>query len=64
MVDICKCSRRDCGKKHTCFRYLADSDDYGQSYLVIDKVDVEDGCENYWRCRDAKELAYMNKVNR
>ena len=64
MVDISKCSRRDCSKKNTCFRYLADADDYGQSYLVIDTVDLEDGCENYWQCRTARDLELMNKLNR
>jgi len=64
MVDISKCERKDCGKKLTCFRYLADSDEYGQSYIINDSLDVEDGCCYYWQCKNAKELAYMNKVNR
>ena len=64
MTDISKCSRRDCGKRCTCFRYLADEEESYQSYLIIDKVDVSNGCEEYWQCRNPKELAYMNKVNR
>jgi hypothetical protein len=64
MVDIAKCSRKDCEKRGTCFRYLADSEDYYQSYIVIGAVDVEDGCNMYWQCRNPKELAYMNKVNK
>ena len=64
MVDICKCDRRDCGKKSTCFRYLADSYDYGQSFLVVDRVDVENGCDDYWQCRTARELELMNKLNK
>lgn len=63
MVDISKCGRRDCGKRYSCFRYLADSDERGQSYILIDKQDVKDGCDMYWRCRNKKELAYMNRVN-
>ena len=64
MVDICKCDRSDCGKKLSCFRYLADSNDYRQSFLVVDKVDVSEGCKEYWRVRNPRELAYMNKVNK
>ena len=64
MVDISKCDRRDCGKRLSCFRYLADTDDYRQPFLVIDKVDVSDGCSEYWQCRNPRELAYMNKVNK
>lgn len=64
MVDISKCSRSDCGKKCTCFRYLADSDDYGQSFIIVDKIDVSNGCDDYWQCRNSRELAYMNKVNK
>lgn len=64
MVDISKCDRSDCGKKLSCFRYLADSNDGYQSYIIIDKIDVTNGCDEYWRVRNARELAYMNKVNK
>lgn len=64
MVDIAKCSRKDCGKRLSCFRYLADSDEYGQTYLVIDDMDVEDGCKNYWQVKNSKELKMYNKLNR
>jgi len=63
MVDISMCNRRDCAKKNTCFRYLAFPDEY-QSYIMINDIDLSKGCDRYWRCKDAKELAYMNKVNR
>ena len=64
MVDIAKCSRKDCGKRLSCFRYLADSDEYGQTYLIIDTMDVEDGCKNYWQVKNSKELKMYNKLNR
>lgn len=64
MVDIAKCSRKDCGKRLSCFRYLADSDEYGQTYLIIDDMDVEDGCKNYWQVKNSKELKMFNKLNR
>ena len=35
MVDIAVCDRRDCPKKDTCFRYLAERDEYRQSKLDI-----------------------------
>ena len=64
MVDIAKCSRKDCGKRLSCFRYLADSDEYGQTYLIINNMDVEDGCKNYWQVKNSKELKMYNKLNR
>ena len=64
MVDIAMCTRRDCGKRGTCFRYLAEPDEYYQSYIVIDKDDLSNGCDEYWRCRNKKELYLMNKWNR
>lgn len=63
MVDIAMCRRRDCPRRLSCFRYLAEPEPHCQSYIVVDK-DVEDRCEMYWRCRNGKELAYMNRVNR
>ena len=64
MVDIAKCNRKDCNKRLSCFRYLADSDDYGQYFLVVDDVDLSDGCSMYWKVSNRKELAYYNKVNK
>ena len=64
MVDIAVCNRRDCPKKDRCFRYLAQRDEYRQSQLDIDKLNLKNGCEYYWRCRNMAELHYMNKVNR
>jgi hypothetical protein len=61
MVDIAMCARRDCGRKHTCYRYLAFPDEY-QTYLLIDTPIIED-CEYYWRCRNPYELRTMNKLN-
>ena len=63
MADISMCQRRDCGKKNTCFRYLAFPDEY-QSYLDINCYNLEDGCDMYWRCRNKKELQLLNKLNR
>lgn len=62
MVDIAMCNRRDCGKKNNCYRYLAYPSEY-QSYIIVEKQELEDGCDMYWRCRDKKELAIMNKLN-
>lgn len=64
MVDIAKCSRRDCDKRFTCFRYLADSNEYRQSFIVVDKVDLENGCDMYWQVNNGRELNYYNKTNR
>ena len=42
MVDIAVCDRRDCPKKDTCFRYLAERDEYRQS-----KLDINSLSDNY-----------------
>lgn len=62
MVDIAMCNRSDCGKKGTCFRYLAFPDEL-QSYIMIDQLDTSDGCDMYWKCRNADELREMNYLN-
>lgn len=62
MADIAMCKRRDCAKKNTCFRYLAFPDEY-QSYIMIQKQDLSEGCDMYWRCRNKKELQLLNKLN-
>lgn len=64
MVDIAMCSRSDCGKRMTCFRYIADADEFGQSYIMINQVDVDNGCDRYWQCRNKKELRIMNRLNK
>jgi len=64
MVDISMCTGRGCNDKNTCFRYLAFPDEY-QSYIMIDTRDMDrEKCEMYWRCRNAKELAMMNRLNK
>lgn len=64
MVDISMCSRRDCKDKNTCFRYLAFPDEY-QSYIAVNiNEPSKDTCELYWRCRNAKELKLMNRLNK
>lgn len=64
MVDIAVCNRRDCPKKNSCFRYLAERDEYRQSFIDNNKLNVSKGCDMYWQCRNMAELHYMNKVNR
>ena len=62
MVDIAMCSRDDCKRRMSCFRYIADADEYYQSYILPEKKDDE--CELYWQCKNKKELAYFNRANR
>jgi hypothetical protein len=64
VVDIAMCNRKDCKKRLTCFRYLADSDEFGQTYLVVDKTILDNGCDNYWKCSSPKELFVMNRMNK
>lgn len=62
MVDIAMCRRRDCNRRLTCFRYLADSEEFYQTYIQPECKD--DKCEKYWQVKNKKDLAYMNRVNR
>lgn len=62
MVDIAMCRRQDCPKRMKCFRYIADAEEFYQTYLANDKIGDE--CEMYWQVRNPKELRYMNRVNR
>ena len=63
MVDIAMCNRRDCGKKWSCFRYLAFPSEY-QAYLQVQQYDVEEGCEYYWQCKSKRDLRMLNKINK
>lgn len=45
MPDICMCQNEKCGKKKTCYRYMAIPDRYWQSYFYPD----ENNCEHYWK---------------
>lgn len=64
MVDIAMCKRRDCPDRKTCFRYLAMEGEM-QSYIMFNSPTIsKDTCDHYWQCRNAKELAYMNRLNR
>ena len=49
MVDIAMCRRNDCPRRMTCFRYIADAEDYYQSYIDMRDENVEDKCEMYWQ---------------
>lgn len=64
MVDIAMCRRSDCPRRMSCFRYIADADEFYQTYIDMRDVNVDKGCEMYWQCRNGKELAQMNKLNR
>lgn len=65
MVDIAMCKRRDCPDRKTCFRYLAMEGEM-QTYIIFDKFPIidKDVCGHYWQCKNARELAQMNRLNR
>ena len=46
MPDIAMCKGKDCSLKDKCYRYMAEPDEYRQSYIEPDKVGTE--CELYW----------------
>ena len=50
MADITKCPGSYCLKKETCYRYLAISSEYRQSYFVKLPIDSNGKCDHYWEC--------------
>jgi hypothetical protein len=46
MTDISKCNNTDCPSHKECWRYLAPSNSYGQSYAHFDP-DGEDKCDYF-----------------
>jgi len=48
--DVCKCTGKDCHKKHSCIRYLHPGKEKYQSWVVeilLDKKDCKMYCESY-----------------
>ena len=51
MSDIAKCSGTGCPVKEKCYRFTAQSSEYGQSYFFDVPGKTEDGkftCDMYW----------------
>ena len=62
MADIAKCSNKECPKKDTCFRFLAEADKW-QSYIgEPKKYYQEKNFEMYWGCKKG-ELEKLNRVH-
>lgn len=58
VVDITKCSNKDCPLRDTCFRFLAEDSLY-QSYYVDLK---HEDCDVYWPVKNQEELKQLNKI--
>jgi hypothetical protein len=61
MPDITMCTGGDCVKRHSCFRNRAKPNHY-QSYMMP-PPNNGDNCEHYWKFKDDKELAELNKAH-
>jgi hypothetical protein len=55
VADISKCKGQGCNIKNTCYRFLADADDYMQSYIKGNVSDDGEYCDHYWP--DTEEAA-------
>lgn len=49
MTDISKCKGKGCPHKESCWRYLAPSDRYWQSFCEFEKgINKTGKCSDYW----------------
>jgi len=48
MVDISKCAGNSCPLKNSCYRYLAVSSEYWQSWILEQYDFGTNKCDNYW----------------
>lgn len=53
MADISMCSRSDCPKCNTCFRFRATPNKYYQSYIIIDDIE---NCQMYWHIDNLEDF--------
>jgi len=54
MADISKCFGGECPMRDTCYRFLAPSNEWHQSYFA--EVPYSEGkCEHYWKTDESKD---------
>lgn len=49
MVDITKCSDKNCPNKLECYRYTASADRWQSYFTESPRKDNEDKCEYFWK---------------
>jgi hypothetical protein len=54
MADITMCDGYTCPIKKQCYRYMANANDYYQSYFADDPRDHKGNCSFYWRLLNSK----------
>lgn len=54
MVDIYKCSDKNCPSKLKCYRYTASADGWQSYFAESPRKDNEDKCEYFWKVNDNK----------
>jgi len=55
MADITKCEGTNCSLKETCYRFIATSNEYRQSYFVNVPLKEDNTCDEYWETKIKKE---------
>jgi hypothetical protein len=48
MPDISMCDNDACPSRRLCYRYMADPDEYMQSYCNFTVYENRDKCESFW----------------
>jgi hypothetical protein len=70
MPDIAMCKNDTCPLKNTCYRFKATPSEFYQSYGLFEydlekgKVNVEDGCNYYWKIENINNKNVNTRNNR
>jgi len=73
MPDISMCPGEGCPKKESCYRYLAEPDQWRQAYFTTPPVKEDGTCDYYWKhnttvmenlkAKIEEAVAYMKQKN-
>lgn len=62
MTDITKCRGDGCPFQEICFRYIADTDPYWQSFFAEVPINITtNDCEYFWDIFDVRDTVEDNK---
>ena len=65
MSDIAKCKGKSCPIKKKCYRYVAEADEYRQSYFTTSPYDKEKKeCQSFWEVVKCKGCGKINGVHK
>lgn len=60
MPDISMCKFEECGKKQTCYRYIAKPSEYRQSYFMGMPPHTDGTCDFYWEAVSKSQMKRLD----